>query len=128
MTSACRDAGDMVPVNGPGAPAGRRLFSAPAGTSGVPLRIVGVRFTAAPKDARARGLLGWVSATVGESLHLDGIAVRRTRDGRLTLSFPSRRDAAGVDHPIIRPIDNAARCWIEEQVFAALPTIPEDHR
>lgn len=65
------------------------------------------------------GLLGWVSCSYGH-LRLDGIALRRTRDGHLTLSYPERRDAAGRRHPVLRPLDDQARREIEEQVFAAL--------
>ena len=45
---------------------------------------------------------------------------RRTRDGRLALSFPERRDLAGGSHHYMRPLNDAARRAIEAQVFAAL--------
>ena len=55
-----------------------------------------------------RGLLGYVSCTYGR-VRLDGISLRRTRAGRLALSFPARRDADGHNHPIIRPLDDSER-------------------
>jgi hypothetical protein len=68
---------------------------------------------------RARGLLGFASFALGP-IHLDGVALRRTRDGRLALSVPVRHDRSGRQHAIVRPVDDAARCAIEAQVFAAL--------
>jgi len=78
-----------------------------------------VRFTQSGPDKASGGLLGWVSFTVG-GLRLDGIAVRRTADGRFALSFPARRDAAGRQHPYVLPLDDATRRDLEHQVFAAI--------
>ena len=68
-------------------------------------------------DVRS-GLLGFVSVFYGD-LILDGITVRRTAEGRLTLSFPQRRDGRGRSHPLFRPIDDAARVRIEKAIFDA---------
>ena len=85
-----------------------------------PLVITGVRFTAATPEDATTGLLGYVSAVVNDTLALDGLTLRRTADGRRTLSFPSKRDGAGRQWFYLRPLDDAARCDIEEQVFRAL--------
>ena len=82
-------------------------------------QITSVRFTPTGVEDQCKGLLGFVTCTVGD-LVLDGITVRRTREGRLTLSFPARRDRSGRDHPYIRPLDDATRREIEAQVFRAL--------
>ena len=81
--------------------------------------ITGLRVVLAGETDRARGLLGFASFTLGP-VRLDGIAVRRTREGRLALSFPTRRDRFGRLHPIVRPVDDAARRALEAQVFSAL--------
>ena len=83
------------------------------------LRASAIRFAPAGPRDRATGLLGWVTCTVG-LLVLDGIAVRRTRGGRLTLSFPARRGRGGESHAYIRPLDDCARLAIEREVFAAI--------
>ena len=58
--------------------------------------------------ARQRdGLLGWLSLRIGNLL-LDGVALRRTSRGDLTLSWPARRDRGGRDHPVVWPVDDAA--------------------
>ena len=67
-----------------------------------------------------RGLVGFVSIVVNDSLKLDAIALRRTLDGRPVLAFPARRDARGRQHSLFRPINDEARREIERQVFAAL--------
>jgi len=88
------------------------------------LQITSVQFTAAsPADADT-GLLGHVAFTLDEGLRLDGIAVRRTRDGRHTLSFPARQDRAGRRHFFVRPLTDAARQAIEEPVLRALGFAP----
>jgi hypothetical protein len=63
----------------------------------------------------ANGLLGYVSCTVA-GLHLDGLTLRRTRGGRLAVSFPCRRDRRGRRHPIVRPRGKA----LEAAILAAL--------
>ena len=72
------------------------------------------------------GLLGWCSFTLGNLVRVDGVCVRRTRAGRLALSFPSRRDRAGNDHPYIRPIDDATRRQLEATILSALGLAPAE--
>ena len=62
------------------------------------------------------GLLGFISLFYGDIV-LDGLTVRRTADGRLTISYPQRRDGKGRRHPIVRPVDDAARLRIERAIF-----------
>lgn len=76
-------------------------------------------FTAAEPNLRATGLLGWVKLTVGE-LELDGLTVRRTREGRISLGFPERVGRGGYAHAIVRPTTNETRTAIEAQVIAEL--------
>ncbi len=73
----------------------------------------------APPSAQANGLLGWVRFRVGE-FQFDSVALRRTTAGRLTLSYPSRRDSRGVRHCLVHPVGAAARQEIEAQVISAL--------
>ncbi len=83
------------------------------------VQVSDVRFAAAAANETEHGHLGWVSFCVGK-LKIDGVTVRRTLDGRLTLSFPARTDSAGWQHFYIRPLDDATRREIERQVFAQL--------
>ena len=83
------------------------------------LFISDVCFTLMTPETRESGLLGFLAFRYHD-LRLDGIAVRRTADRRLALSFPERTDRAGRRHAIIRPIDDEARQRIEHAVFVAL--------
>ena len=89
------------------------------------LMVKDVVFTAVQSDDQRRGLLGYVRCSFANALVLDGIALRRTADGRSALSFPSRTDGQGRRHPLYRPIDDAARRQIERDIFAALGLQPE---
>lgn len=84
------------------------------------LRVSGVQFVSAGPEARASGLLGWIRCTLNDGVRLDGIALRRTAEGRHVLAFPERRDGAGRRHPYIRPLDDDARRDFEGQILDAL--------
>ena len=84
------------------------------------LRITNVGLVcASPAEVRT-GLLGYVTCVVDDALMLDGITLRRTQAGRLTLSYPARRDRTGNQHHVVRPINDEARRDLEDQVFRAL--------
>ena len=82
-----------------------------------------VRLTPASAVDVEAGLYGYVTLVYGD-LRLDGLTLRRTQRGNLTISFPARRDRRGRDHPLVRPIDDATRREIEAQVFDALEALP----
>lgn len=76
-----------------------------------------LRFFPAPNHLEGTGFLGHVRARLGPVV-ID-LVVRRTATGRLTVVFPTRRDASGLEHPLVRPVDRAAREAIRLQVLAA---------
>ncbi len=78
-----------------------------------------VKFVPARDADKQRGLLGFVTCVAG-NLVLDGIAVRRTQEGQLTLSFPERRGRGGERYPYIRPLDDDARRAIEREILGAI--------
>ena len=85
-----------------------------------PVTITEVRFVPAPAAEVRTGLLGYLGATLNGALRLEGLVVRRTLDGRFVISYPSRRDAAGRKHFLIRPLTDATRRHLERQVFREL--------
>ena len=91
-------------------------------------RVSEIRFHRAADQDVGTGLLAYVSFLLDGRIRLDGVTVRRTRDGDLTLVFPERRDSAGRRHPLVRPLDNETRRAIEQQVFAALQPTSEESR
>ena len=84
------------------------------------IHISRVTFKAADPEDRAVGLVGWVTCKLNDALVVDGIAVRRTRDGRPTISFPARHDDTGRKHYVLKPVDEVTRRAIERQVLEAL--------
>ena len=77
--------------------------------------ITRVEFHPAANDFIETGLLGWVQFDLDGHVRIDGVTVRRTRDGRLTLSFPAPRQRA-----LVAPLNDQTRGSIERQVFDAL--------
>jgi predicted transcriptional regulator len=94
------------------------LFEAGGGQLSEYRRLTDVRLVAATDALRASGLLFFGEATYGELRF--SFTVRRTRQGRLALAFPTRHDVRGGKHAIVRPVNDAARVAIEAQVFAAM--------
>ena len=87
---------------------------------GYDLHVTDVRCVgASPKDVDS-GLLAYVSFRINNALLVDGVTVRRTRDNRVTLSWPARSDAAGRKHPLLRPLDDVSRQRIEAQIIKAI--------
>jgi len=87
-----------------------------------------VTLTAASSDTKRTGLLGYVRFILAGIVLVDAVALRRTLDGRLTLSWPERRDRAGIAHPILRPVNDGARRILEAAVFDALGITPAEAR
>ena len=84
------------------------------------ISVTEVHFSPSRPEQDASGLLGLIRFTLNGSLAVDGIALRRSADDRLYLSFPSRPDRLGGRHPYLRPLSDDARRQIEDQVFAEL--------
>lgn len=85
-----------------------------------------LRLKPASSQEQRTGLLGWLSGRLGPHLKVDGIAIRRTLDGHLRLSFPERRDSAGRSHPYLKPVDDETRRLIEREVFRRLGLLGRD--
>lgn len=84
-----------------------------------------LRFVKGSSVDRRTGLLGYVSFLLNRSIRVDGVTLRRTAEGRLTLSYPARQDREGREHPYFRPIDDDARREIERQAFIAIASMEE---
>ena len=84
----------------------------------VPL-VSDVGFSAATPSQVQQGLVGYVTLIVLDALRTE-CTLRRTTDGRLTISFPIRRDSMGRAHSKIAPASAAAHAAIEAAVLRAL--------
>ena len=92
-----------------------------AAGSGTAMPVVtDVQFTLATPIDQPSGLLGYVAFRLGPVL-IDGVTLRRTLSGQLTLSFPMRTSGTGQRHAIVRPADSPAREVITAAVLQGLP-------
>lgn len=78
-----------------------------------------VRFKRGTDADFARGLLAYVRVEYGD-LVIDGLTLRRTLEGSLSISWPKRRDRGGNQHAIVRPLTDAARQDVERAILAAM--------
>lgn len=78
-----------------------------------------VRFVPANPTQIADGLLGFVQFEIG-LFRVDGTQLRRSRESRLHLSFPTRVSANGTEYPLIRPTSQSARNEVETCLFREL--------
>lgn len=77
-----------------------------------------VKLTFSSLSDKKGGLLGFLSVVLNDSLVLDGLALRKTRYGKLTISYPTRVDNHGVKHFLIKPINDEVRRELELQILS----------
>jgi hypothetical protein len=85
-----------------------------------PIRISGVRFCRGSPAEIEHGLKGYISCVLNGAIGIDGLTLRRTQAGSLSISFPSRRDSRGRRHHSVWPKDRRAHYEIEQQILADL--------
>lgn len=81
-------------------------------------RISRVRIVPATGESKLNGLVGWLSFVIDGGLIADGVAVRKTADGRLVFVWPAKHDQYGRTHHVLRPVDDDAREHVEDQLLA----------
>ena len=69
------------------------------------------------------GLLAWASCVVNNSIFLNNIAVRRSRDGSLFLTYPAKRTSGGERYQVFNPISVQAANTIQNAVLARLAVL-----
>jgi hypothetical protein len=85
-----------------------------------PIRISGVRFCRGSPAEIEHGLEGYISCVLNGAIGIDGLTLRRTQAGSLSISFPSRCDSRGRRHHSVWPKDRRAHYEIEQQILADL--------
>lgn len=60
-------------------------------------------------DEGSDGLLGWASCVVNGALHLNNIAVWRTREGNMLVTYPWRRSKKDQRYFFFYPISREAK-------------------
>ena len=89
-----------------------------AGRSG-DFRLSQITVIEAPPADRAHGLIGYVSCIMNDAIHIDGVALRKTREGEYSVSFPKKPGRSGDQHFYFKPINEAMRQEFLRQVLAA---------
>ena len=84
------------------------------------LAIIQAHMTPGSAADERRGLLGFVRLELAGGLILDGLALRRSNQGRRYIAYPAREGGDGQRHYSVRPVDDRARLAWEQRVFAAL--------
>ncbi len=82
------------------------------------LVVTDVKYFPASSPEQQTGLLGFIRFRLGGGLDIDGVTLRRTQDGRLTLSYPRRRRSRHLF--AVKPANEGTHRSIERQVFDAL--------
>jgi DNA-binding cell septation regulator SpoVG len=85
-----------------------------------PLHVTNVSLFPAGRVSRRSGLYGWLTFELNGVLAFEGATLRLSAEGRFYVSFPTRRDGNGREHHLVRPLDDATRREIEEQILSAL--------
>ena len=85
----------------------------------IPITDVKVRLVEHGTD----GLLAWASCIVAGAIKLDNIAIRRSRDGSLFLTYPAKRTASGERYHYHNPISVEAARAVQDAVLARLAAL-----
>ena len=80
---------------------------------------IGVRFVQGGTD----GLIAWASCIVAGAIKLDNIAIRRSRDGSLFLTYPAKRTTSGDRYHYHNPISAEAARAVQDAVLARLAAL-----
>jgi len=69
------------------------------------------------------GLLAWASCVISGAIKLDNIAIRRSPDGSLFLTYPAKRTPGGESHQYFHPISVEASVAVQDAVLARLAAL-----
>ncbi len=82
------------------------------------MTITDLKFTVADAAHRASGILGWIRVTLAGAVIVDGIALRRSLDGSLAITWPKQPNG----RPVASPASSEARKKIENAILEAVAT------
>jgi len=79
-----------------------------------------MQFNEAKPAQKEKGLLGWVSFNVFDMFRFNALAVKQSREGVASLSYPANTSAAGKQYHYIRPLNDSVRLKVEAEVLGQL--------
>ena len=71
-------------------------------------------------DSNEDGLIGWASCVVNGSLYLNNIAIRKSREGKVILTFPAKKSKGDSKYFFFNPISHDAARILEEAIIDKL--------
>ncbi|MBU8922287.1 MAG: SpoVG family protein [Bacteroidales bacterium] len=80
------------------------------------------------------GLLAWATVVLENAIKLDNLAIRRSCDGSLYVTYPAKRSSSGKTHQYFHPINTQAAEAIQNAILARLASLakaaaePEDKK
>lgn len=89
----------------------RNAGAKPVEVSEVKIRLV---------DEGPDGLLGWASCVVNGAIYLNNIAIRRSRNGELILTYPCKRSQSDQKYFYFNPITREAHHVLDEAILGKL--------
>ena len=69
---------------------------------------------------RVSKFIGWASCVVNDSLYLNNIAIRRTKDGKVFITFPAEKSGEGSKYFYFNPINQEAARVLEKAIIDKL--------
>lgn len=85
----------------------------------VDLDILDLSVTPARPHDRRQGLLAFIAFSIA-GLRIDGVTLRRTRTGDISLSFPTRKNGDGQARQLVRPLTSKIRDALMQRVLKEL--------
>lgn len=85
-----------------------------------------MQFNEAKPAQKDKGLLGWVSFNVFEMFRFNALAVKQTREGVVSLSYPANISSRGKQYHYVRPLNDEVRLKVEAEILGQLGYIDED--
>jgi len=71
-------------------------------------------------DAGDDGLVGWASCVVNGSLYLNNIAIRRTLDGAVILTYPCKKSKRDQKYFFFNPINRQAKEAMDAAILGSI--------
>jgi DNA-binding cell septation regulator SpoVG len=77
-------------------------------------------------DKSEDGLIGWASCVINDSLYLNNIAIRYSRDGQVILTFPAKKSRSSLKYFYFNPISREAARVLKEAIIDKLKLLGAD--
>ena len=71
-------------------------------------------------DKSEDGLIGWASCVINDSLYLNNIAIRYSKDGRVILTFPAKKSKSSLKYFYFNPISHDAARILKQAILDKL--------